>query len=110
MNELIVDIQQVVEDNIKKLDVYLSSELTVSKKLTEFKNSLVNFVSNNDEINIFSQKDTEIDICMLQILIAAKKLSQLENKKLFLNFHISQTSKNLITTADLDKVFKNYEL
>jgi len=106
MNKSIIEIQETIENGKKIAELYLSSQLTIQSDLDELIISLIPLFDKNEEINIFSQKNTEIDISFIQIIVAAKKYSKQKNVLLHLNLHLSSVSKELLKLSGLFNIFK----
>jgi hypothetical protein len=106
MKNAIIEIQETTENGKKIAELYLSSDLTVQSDLDNLIVSLIPLFDNNDEINLFSQKNTEIDISLIQIIIAAKKYSKIKKVPVHLNFHLSSVSKDLLKLSGMTNVFK----
>ncbi|MBN2892546.1 MAG: hypothetical protein JXL97_11815 [Bacteroidales bacterium] len=106
MKNSVIEIQETVENGKKVAEIYLSSDLTIQSDLDNLIITLIPLFDKNDEINIFSQKDSEIDISFIQIIVATKKYSKQKNIPVHLNLHLSQTSKDLLKLSGLEKVFK----
>lgn len=106
MKKAIVQIQETTENGKKIAEVYLDSQLTIQSDLDNVISTLLPLFETNEEINIFSHKNTEIDISFIQIIVASKKYSQIRNVPLHINLHLSQTSKDLLQISGLEKIFK----
>ncbi|MBN2663538.1 MAG: hypothetical protein JXR68_07790 [Bacteroidales bacterium] len=106
MNKSIVQLQETTENGKKIAEIYLNSQLTIQSDLDNVISTLIPLFDTNDEINIFSNKDSEIDISFIQIVVAAKKYSVIKNVPVHLNLHLSQTSKDLLKISGLEKNFK----
>jgi len=105
-NKSILEVQETFENGKKIAEIYVGSNLTVQSELGEIINTMLPLFSRNDEINILSQRNTEVDISFIQIIIAAKKYSMEKEVPLHLNIHLSPVSKSLLEIAGLQKIFK----
>ncbi len=106
MEKSIVEIQETVENGKKIAELYLGSQLTIQNDLDNIIETLLPLFQKNEEINFLSQRNTEIDISLIQILIAAKKFGNEKNVPVHFNFHLSPVSKDLLKLSGLQHIFK----
>jgi len=106
MENSIGQVQETFENGKAIAEIYLNSKLTIQSDLNKLVETMLPLFDRNNQIYLFSQKNSEIDISFIQIVIAAKKYAQIKNVQLHLNIHLSDVSKDLIELSDFKNIFK----
>lgn len=105
MKNCIVDIKETTKKGIKIADIELNTKLTVQSDLNTLITKLKLLLETNQEVNLFTKEEAEIDISFMQIIHAAKTKAD-ENDIVFnFNLKMNQVSKELIKLVGLENIF-----